>query len=499
MTRLAASVAFAALLAGCGVLPPPPDAGLVTVGEGYHTARATPGHKQHLALTGEKQTRCRDCHDLQKDGFRSPGPELCQKCHEDQQKQHHPLDAGIDLTCLTCHAFNSSPDDPKHFERWSCIGCHAEAQNEQKPITVHKAECARCHRPHEEPFTQAADCTTCHEVSLKHGAKGDTLAETCMACHKHHSPANEASAQCVECHTKDKMPAAARVTPGAIFKPGHAGCGSCHRPHTFVKGALESCEKCHENQPVMGALHHTECVDCHRPHLTRAAPVSCESCHKDGKAKVVVKHPKDKQKGACLGCHPVHPKAHDGSLAKPCVACHDKEPFTAKVVHSEETTCADCHKPHDAKPGKLTLCASCHEEQAKAVKKNADHAKCDECHAGLPHGVKGDKKPCLSCHEKSKPPQAGHQKEGCNACHETHAGTVLKTCTDCHDGKKKALPGLHQEKEHAECAKCHGPHEPQPGFGPKTCQSCHKKLSVKEHVPLPNQCVGCHLFKDAKP
>ncbi len=483
------------LSAGCGVLPPPPDAGTMLVGEGYHTARATPGHRQHLALTGEEQVACRDCHDIQKDGFVSPGPALCEKCHEDQQKQHHPLDAGIDLTCLTCHPFATSPEDPKRFERWSCIGCHQEPQNEKAAITVHKAECAKCHRPHEAPFTQAADCTTCHEVSLQHGQKGDTLADSCMACHKHHTPAAEASRQCVDCHMKDKLPARARVTPGALFTPGHTGCGSCHQPHTFVKGAVRKCEACHKDHPVMGALHHVDCADCHKPHLPRAAAVSCVSCHK----KEVVKHPKDEKKGACLGCHPVHPKRFTGSLARGCVECHDESPFTAKVVHAEDTTCHDCHKPHDAKPPKLGGCGSCHETQVAAGKQTKGHAKCDECHAGLPHGVKGEKKACLSCHEKSQPPQVGHRKDGCGTCHETHSGAVLKTCTQCHDGKKKALPGLHAVKDHQDCSTCHGPHEPQPGFGPKVCGSCHKKLSLKEHPTAPVQCVGCHLFKDAAP
>lgn len=494
MTRrgLLTSCALVAL-AGCELLPPGPDAGALSVPGGYHTARHTPGHKQHLALEGEKRVLCRDCHALADAGFASPGPELCAGCHEKQREHHHPLDAGVELTCFTCHPFAADPD-PKHFELWKCITCHRDEQGSKAPITVHKAECEKCHRPHETPFTESAECTQCHEVTLKHGAKGDTLADTCMACHKHHTAASDASRQCAECHQRDKVPAKARVAAGALFKPGHPGCGSCHQAHSFVRGAVQRCDDCHQHKPVMGALHHTDCVDCHRPHQPRAAAVACVGCHKTE----VVKHPKDEKKGTCLGCHPVHPRQLDG-VAKPCVACHDAKELTAPVVHAPDTACLDCHRAHDAKPAREPLCVSCHEKTFAEVKPNKGHAKCGECHAGLPHGVGGEKKACLSCHEKQQPPQQGHRKDGCGTCHETHSGVVHKPCTACHDVDKEKLPGLHKVKDHELCDKCHAPHDPQPGFGPKTCQACHKKLSLKEHPTQPAQCVGCHLFKDARP
>jgi predicted CXXCH cytochrome family protein len=482
-------------LAACGeLLPAAPDAGLVTVPLSYHTARATPGHRQHLALEGDKRVLCRDCHALADAGFASPGPGLCARCHEKQLEQHHPLDAGVDLTCLTCHPF-AAESAPKRFELWKCITCHHEPQGAKAAITVHRAECQKCHRPHEAPFTEAADCTQCHEVSLKHGAKGETMAGTCMSCHTHHAAADAASRQCAECHVSGKVPMKARVTPGALFRPGHTGCGSCHQAHLFVQGAVKRCERCHESHPVMGALHHTDCVDCHQPHQPRAAAVACQSCH----GSEVVKHPKDAQKGACLGCHPVHPKQFDGSPARPCIACHDTKAFTAQVVHAPDTACLDCHRPHDGKPAREPLCVTCHEQPFAEVKPNKGHAKCGECHAGLPHGVGGERKPCLACHEKQQPPQAGHRKDGCGSCHETHSGVVKKPCTACHDVDQARLPGLHKVKEHELCDRCHAPHEPQPGFGPRTCQSCHKKLSLKAHPTQPTQCVGCHLFKDARP
>ncbi|MBM4782306.1 MAG: hypothetical protein GQE15_31905 [Archangiaceae bacterium] len=483
------------LAAGCGVLPPPPDAGLMNVPLSYRLAKAAPGHQTHLTIKGEKQVYCRDCHAVTDAGFHAPPADLCASCHKDQVKQHHPLDAGVDLSCLTCHPFMAKTL-PTRFEKWMCFDCHQKPQGEKDripAIAVHKSECQECHRPHQQPFTLAAECTQCHDVTLKHGAKGDTLAEKCMNCHEHHTEAVKASGMCVTCHMKPEMTAKARVAQGALFDKGHTGCGSCHTAHTFDHNVVKPCTSCHQNQRVVGAKDHDACIDCHKPHQPRAAPVDCKSCHN----KEVVKHPKSKEGQTCIGCHPVHEKAMGEKLAVACTNCHTKAPFDAKVIHAEKVQCADCHEPHEAKPTSLRECKSCHDTRFVEVARIKDpkgHRECKGCHENLPHGLAGQK-PCLSCHEKRKPPQAGHTD--CKSCHESHSGAVIKTCKQCHEVAK--LPGLHQEKEHQQCEKCHTPHTPDPGRGPATCKSCHKALKLEQHPTPPTQCSGCHLFLDAKP
>ena len=487
-------------LSGCEVvdeLQRRPDAGLVTVPGTFHAARTTPGHKAHLALKGEQRVACRDCHAIADAGFTSPSVAICANCHQSQQAQHHPfpLDAGVEVSCLTCHVFNSK-DVGVRFEKWSCLTCHREAQGTKAAITVHVENCSSCHRPHEKPFTEAGDCSTCHALTVTHGDKGPTLQDTCMSCHPPHTAAAPASRICLDCHTTTKVGVAARVAPEALWKDGHAGCGACHPTHAFDRAHVKSCGACHEKKQVVAADEHARCTSCHQPHENHARPKPCESCH--ARVAKTNTHPKTEGGVSCTGCHPVHPTAPDAPTTLACVSCHDKPTFTADVVHAPTTTCEACHAPHTGKPPREPLCKSCHEHQVNLVKRNTGHAKCDDCHAGLPHAERSEPKPCLTCHEKMKPPQQGHGE--CASCHESHEGKVFTTCAGCHlTPKSKPLPGLHTVAKHQDCKSCHAPHEPQPGFGPKACATCHGRPSMKNHPTPPTQCVGCHLFSSRAP
>lgn len=486
----------------------------------YKLARPAPGHQIHLGIGWSpdggrvfdadagtlKQVLCRDCHALTDAGFESPSSKPCERCHETQNKQHHPFDGGTEFTCLTCHPFMAKTL-PARFDRWPCFDCHSKPQADHPAITVHKAECQACHRPHQEKFTQPAECSQCHEVTLTHGKKGESMAERCMDCHPHHTEAAVASKQCIGCHTKDELPIKARVSPEALFKPGHTGCGSCHVPHRFQAGQVKACETCHRGQPVLARWEH-DCTDCHRPHAPKARPIGCtDGCHKD--EKLELKHPKSKDGKTCLGCHPVHAPSVADTLAKPCIACHDKEPFTDKVVHGAPILCNDCHDPHDAKPQTPRECKSCHSYRYTEVAlmaarkpgtKVSGHSMCVDCHRQLPHGAPTPPKPCLECHEKQKPLVAKHDE--CTKCHQPHSGELQKACTSCH--KPAELPALHAVPEHQTCQKCHSVHTatpaaPKGNTSPATCKACHPILSVKEHPTPPKECIGCHLFEPVKP
>ncbi|MDP3504034.1 MAG: cytochrome c3 family protein [Myxococcales bacterium] len=502
-----AGLCAAALLlfaAGCESTAPGRDSGVVDevltsrVPPEFRLARNAPGHRLHLGLTGDKAVLCRDCHDVSDGGFSIPSQAVCASCHKDAMKQHHPLDAGIDLTCLTCHPFGVKAATVQ-FDRWLCFDCHQKPQGQfvsdagitftrVSAIEVHKDDCQSCHRPHLKPFTQSAACEGCHDVTLKHGAKGDTLVDKCMNCHEHHTEASSASAMCVKCHTKPTITATARVTPGALFEKGHDGCGSCHLAHTFEKESVKPCAACHKQMQVLAEKDHASCGDCHRPHQPRSAAVTCESCHKDE----IVKHPKvDGQR--CIACHPVHdPRQLE---PKGCLACHTEAPFNAPVVHAKDVTCDECHDSHDGKPATQRECKRCHDKayvETARIQDVKGHKDCKGCHDTLPHGL-ASQKPCLSCHEKQKPVKKGH--DTCDECHESHSGAVIKTCTQCHEVAK--LPGLHAEKDHQACEKCHTAHAPDPSLSTAVCKTCHKALKLDTHPTPPTQCASCHLFTPA--
>lgn len=515
------------LLAGCGGLRelfPREDGGQTKVPGTYLDARISPGHRAHLALTGDQQLSCHDCHAIADSGFTALAVKPCAECHEAQQRHHHPFDAGVPMTCTSCHVFRSLGEAAR-IDKWGCRRCHVETLdggapigpliNEPNPlhlpphVLVHTKKCEACHRPHGSPFTKAADCGLCHDITVSHG-KGEKalVADTCMACHPHHSKAVDAAATCTDCHASTKVPARAKVKASALFDKGHKSCGTCHKPHDFVAAQVTSCSSCHEDKPVLAAQQHGSCTDCHLPHQDRAATKTCLSCH----TQVQLKHPTEAAQKPCLGCHPVHSAelaaaapadaglpSHASLLAVPCTRCHQQPPFDSPVVHANTTACADCHRnPHAGKPARDGLCQSCHKEQLTLTQKNRGHQTCDKCHAGLPHAPPQAPKDCLSCHPTLAPSLAGHAQElRCDSCHQTHSGAVLKTCTQCHEPKK--LPGLHALAKHQTCTTCHSPHGAQQGEQPATCQNCHRRLSAQAHPTAPQQCMSCHLFSAAEP
>lgn len=521
-----------ALLFSCGAEvaaePKEGDGGILIVPASYREAMNSGGHLKHVGRFREDagvKIACRDCHAIDSEGFKSPETTPCKTCHEDRSTFHHgPTDGGTlpdggFLTCLTCHPFEVR-EGKVPVTPWICLDCHENGIAGKKAITVHNAACFNCHHPHEKTFTKPTECTVCHEQTLAHGAKGKNVVETCMECHERHTPAAEASKMCVGCHSdlKQQKSKQTLVTEQAIFK-GHPSCGSCHRPHRFSKTEVKACTACHENKVVLARavlstfkndpkklFGHAKCTDCHDPHVGNSGtPKRCETCHD----KLKNTHPPAKDdatgKHVCLQCHPPHEALPTGQVAKACASCHTDEAKFAGIVHGKDPktkaslTCAQCHAPHAFK---LSLedkgqCKTCHATQLAAVAKmkKPGHAKCEDCHAGLPHKP-GDKKACLSCHEKQQPPQKGHADKGCVSCHEVHSGARLKTCTDCH--KVPDLLGLHVIGKHQKCDTCHAPHGAQPYLTRAACLgACHQKQV--DHEPKADHCNACHLFRPLQP
>jgi hypothetical protein len=514
---------------------PSTDGGILIVPAAYREAMNSGGHFKHVGRHREDagaRIACRDCHDLDKKGFESPQAEPCQSCHEGRAGFHHGVgDGGMPdggaLTCLTCHPF-AVRDGKKPITPWICLDCHADPMGTKVAVRAHEAACFFCHQPHRTPFTVPTECTVCHAETLAHGAqKGKSVVESCMACHDRHTPAADATRHCVSCHSDTAAQKSKNtiVTERALFK-GHPSCGACHKPHKFSKVDAKPCVACHDDRPVLARAYlstvkgnpkksagHARCTDCHDAHAGNSgAPKQCESCHQD----IRNNHPppkdevtkKEDVRHTCMQCHPMHEAMPDKKYVKDCSSCHKDAKFVG-VVHAKDAktnaslTCAQCHPAHAFKK-KLedrAACKECHQAtfaSASAMKKSG-HAKCEECHAGLPHKP-ADRKTCLTCHEQRTPPQKGHSSEkvSCTTCHDVHSSKRLKGCVDCHS-KPASLPGLHAIEKHQKCETCHAPHGSQPFGARATCQNsqCHQQQA--DHEIKAQRCNACHLFRPAKP
>lgn len=528
---------LAGLVIGTAAFADAGDGGILNVPESYHEAMNSGGHLKHVGLMrSDAGTRiaCRSCHELDTKGFESPETAPCKACHEERASFHHgPSDGGTLpdgglLTCLTCHPF-AVREGKKPLTPWICLDCHTNPIGNKVAVRAHEAACFFCHQPHRTPFTQPTECTVCHSETLAHGAQKDkTIAESCMTCHDRHTPAVEASKHCVTCHSDPAAQKQKRtlITQQALFK-GHPSCGACHKPHRFAKTDVKPCVQCHEDRPVLAraflatvknnpkkAAGHGRCIDCHDPHVGNSgSPKHCESCHQDIKNN----HPppkdevskKEDPQHTCMQCHPMHQAMPGSRYVKDCASCHKDAKLTG-IVHAkdkktgESITCAQCHQAHSFKKKLETdkaACKECHQSTftTTAAMKKSGHAKCEDCHQGLPHKP-ADRKTCLTCHDKRTPPQKGHNTEKvlCTTCHDVHTSKRLKTCGDCHTHVSE-LPGLHAIEKHQKCETCHAPHGQQPYTQRQTCQNstCHQKQA--DHEPKAVRCNACHLFRPAKP
>jgi DmsE family decaheme c-type cytochrome len=216
----------------------------------------------------------------------------------------------------------------------------------------------------------------------------------------------------------------------------------------------------------------------------------------------------------------------------------------AFAVQSEEPPKATAPASGYAEPG---ACATCHEEQAAALK-TTSHGKtgattwdgiagCESCHGpGAAHVEAGGDKTkirnpehlpanelnaiCLTCHERGdRSHWRGSQHEGrglaCTTCHSIHHAaspttkllakkTEFETCTSCHLKRKASLfRSAHMPMREGQitCTSCHNPHG---STGPsmlkqfsvnENCYSCHaerRSPMLWEHPPVKESCVTCH-------
>ena len=453
--------------------------------------RTSPGHRVHVDKGG---VECRDCHDVEHEGFKNPGTAMCRKCHaKETTLGHHGGTAELATDCTTCHVF--APDKQPE----ACIDCHRDTHGKSQAVTTHAtADCMKCHRLHESPSTVTTACAECHEERAPaHAAAADA---TCSSCH---------------------------AQPAGPHPAGHDKCSGCHQPHDFKAGGESACMRCHGEKTTLAAAQvpaHAVCTSCHTPHDPASAASSCAGCH----AGVHVEHGKAPAASACVTCHAPH-RDDPKQIATSCTSCHGKVAAFDTGAHAGGITCERCHQPHEfSRLDRRAICARCHERQVQLVSTNAGHALCDSCHGAAPQHTPTKAPACGSCHQKElatitpghetcqrcHDPHAGQPTPTCATCHATESagphGSIKGGCQDCHRAHGPAglasppacttchtqsnLPALHAASGHTNCASCHAtPHAP-PKADRATCTgSCH--ADKRDHQPGAAACTGCHVFR----
>lgn len=264
-----------------------------------------------------------------------------------------------------------------------------------------------------------------------------------------------------------------------------------------------------QEKALAGALHKRHLED-------EKEPAKCRDCHR------ISGHEKTDPRHRCLSCHEgqrsaVHEKVADKD-AKECLTCHDfyaekAEPWACASCHVEGTTppewvhtlpdapkivihskeaCKSCHSPHgktflDPKP-----CLDCHEDTKPSnhhTKELKDPQQCLECHGGhVPAKLARDG--CTKCHDGVPKSATFDGHDNCLSCHTPHGKRRTKTCQSCHEEQQTLAS--HKEEAHGECISCHPAHVVK--VGPtKKCGTCHEKI-VPNHPEDKKlgTCVGCH-------
>jgi DmsE family decaheme c-type cytochrome len=225
----------------------------------------------------------------------SPGPEVCQGCHEPIVEYYKssvpgqkgnlrgPANAG---ECSTCHG-----DATEHVKAGGGRGVggiknpggkSASMSADQKNaicLTCHAGDAKRSHWEGSTHQERGLSCTSCHTMHQRDRVLTKiTQPDVCFTCHKQQ-----------------------RVDANRMFRhpilEGKVVCSDCHNPHGSIGRALmkrdsvvETCYQCHAEKRGPFVHQHDpvteDCSICHNPHGTVAdnmlkvrPPFLCHSCH----------------------------------------------------------------------------------------------------------------------------------------------------------------------------------------------------------------------------
>ena len=308
---------------------------------------------RHAPVAEGRCLDCHDAHGSENPNMiTGTGIAQCQKCHDTKApagKGTPTAGFRIDLSkpvvhkvitqkndCGVCHEVGHSGDNLKLLKKNAldlCQGCHERQDKARFPHTaVIAGDCSVCHDPHSstEPkllsdTTPAGTCFKCHQDDLT-GRKviHKPLEKGCNQCHLSHGGPNrhllkggEGKKACQSCH---QTPVDAGSVKHAALE--RYGCAGCHDPHgtanrfLLAKKTNDLCSGCHEGQKdgkhvsSLSQRGHTvggpglndprkpdrpfSCASCHNPHgsdfpnffyLGNTALESCDGCHGDKSGK----------------------------------------------------------------------------------------------------------------------------------------------------------------------------------------------------------------------
>lgn len=271
-------------------------------------------------------------------------------------------------------------------------------------------------------------CTVCHGAEHVEFAKsihpsGDV---TCVTCHGGDPAVVE---------SKDAAHAKEKGYRGALSRRDVAEtCGACHadvrrmRPFGLRTDALAAYRTSHHGKAMLekGLEDAATCTDCHGVHdvrrvkdpLSPAAranvPQTCGRCHGDG--DLMKRHGIESRAVAdyAQSVHGIRLAAGDPGVPT-CADCHDAHAAIPPGANEVADVCGACHaetrdrfreSPHFAasRRGAMQQCTTCHGNHAVRA---PDYGLFDAATDAEGDGHGGTR--CLSCHDASKPEDAGAQ------------------------------------------------------------------------------------------
>ena len=237
---------------------------------------------------------------------------------------------------------------------------------------------------------------------------------------------------CVACHTDitDNAEKGNLHSKDTSLKLKKVDCAGCHQD-LFDKAQKDGSLK---DKPRLGVV--VKNIDAYkssfhaRPNADdkRIPNASCDNCHDTHSFNVPSKDsPQYAQWRLSISttcgesCHTEQLETYTSSL-------HGQEIFDKK--NAKSATCADCHSAHavgnsSADPFKLSIgasCGTCHEENFKSYKATY-HGKISTL--GYTYTAK-----CYNCHGSHEILKAN------DPASKVHADNRMKTCRECHSGKK---------------------------------------------------------------
>lgn len=436
----------------------------------------------------------------------------CIACHATGQDPHrlHGLDNAVaEESCRLCHKTETAAYDS---------GVHAARPGAR----TDRPGCISCHQSHGPGLPPAAGavnslCESCHQGSMEDVRRGghvnlgqqDTGALNCASCHDVHGThkphmSDRVAQACTECHQAEQAAFGGSVHED-MLAAGEMNCLSCHSTHKDEEavGRFDGgCGSCHDDVEEtyrssvhrFGRLHGNEgaatCADCHQGHAILAADNPASSIYPANIAQM------------CGQCHGAESVITRDFVRLPITLAHYEASVHGQATEGDypAATCTDCHGVHDLQHAQhpessighfklADTCGQCHEQEAEEYL-GSIHGK------ALAIGIT-DSPTCNNCHEEhltrsvddpdAETSPSRVAREICGDCHLDpdlnakygmtagvvesyldsyhgwaidHGGTLVATCTDCHNTHDVRSPldpvsSIHPDNVTATCGKCH--------------------------------------------